>query len=262
MTAMEREFINLFYSFPFLQESDIRQLLNALSTVDHPHTAFTSYFRRTWMKKDLFPLWNVSHQDNIGLITMYTNNGIESFHKIMSRQLNAHPQVQVFLRWAEDLCDERLQMIRVQPTREWQQDSDHHMQRIEVLARWADLLQYYPTSPRYRALAFSYQCPHCGMVNQLAGRRRCHLRCENDQCVYYSRNIDCDIIFPQVRESLLESLNMATRVGVPTNQLHDMLVDLQFWLSTLYTESLPADEGNYIRQVSRLCDELRRPLRN
>ena len=255
MTDMEREFISLFYSLPFLQESDIKRLFNALSTVDHPHAAFIAYFRRTWMKKDIFPLWNVSHQDNDGLNTMYTNNGIESFHKLMSRQLNPHPQVQVFLRWAEDVCEERLKMIRFQATRDWEQSSDHRIQRIEVLARWADLLQYYPTRQEYRVLSFGFTCPHCARFNNLVGRRRCHLKCENSQCIYYSRNIECDTVFSQVQDSLLASLSMATRFQIPRDQLHTVLENLLFWMWTLYSDDIPEDERSYVLQVCHFLDD-------
>ena len=78
MTDMARS-ISLPYSFPFLRETDIKRLVNALATGDHPHAAFIAYFQGTCVKKDIFPLWNVSHQHNDGLNTRYTDNGIEFF---------------------------------------------------------------------------------------------------------------------------------------------------------------------------------------
>ena len=58
-------------------------------------------------------------------------------------------------------------MIRVQATRDWE-SSDPRIQRIEVLARLADLWQFSPTHQQCRVMSFSFRCSHCARVNKIS----------------------------------------------------------------------------------------------
>ena len=190
------------------------------------------------MSDDMFSLWNISHREGDGLGSPYTNNGIESFHGTMSRQLSPHPGVQVFLRWIEAFSDECVRIIRATGAREWERSLDPQIRRIDILTRWTDLLQHYPTKALYQPLAFGFSCPHCGTVNPLAGRRRTHL------------------LFKQVKDSLLSSLTVAIRAGFPRIQLCRALKNLDYWMGTLNSDNLREDEKTYIRQVCELCESL------
>ena len=256
MTTLEKEFLGQCYGLPFLQKADIEQILKVLGTLDHPHETFIRYFKRTWMSDDMFSLWNISHREGDGLGSLYTNNGIESFHGTMSRQLSPHPGVQVFLRWIEAFSDECVRIIRATGAREWERSLDPQIRRIDILTRWTDLLQHYPTKALYQPLAFGFSCPHCGTVNPLAGRRRTHLFCANTSCLYYSHLIETDTVFKQVKDSLLSSLTVAIRAGFPRIQLCRALKNLDYWMGTLNSDNLREDEKTYIHQVCELCESL------
>lgn len=262
LTQIEQAFISQFYSLPFLRRVEIEKILRALSTVEHPHHTFIRYFEKTWMGGDIFPLWNLSHRDGTGLGSMYTNNGIESFHKTMSRQLSPHPKIQSFLRWAEAFAEESIQMIRIQGPREWERDLDHTIRRVDVIGKWMNLLLNYPTKPLYRPFSFGFYCPHCGGLNQLAGVRRNHLLCQNESCAHYKSSIQAGVVLDQVKTSLRNSVDFAIRQMIPKRQICWALENLTIWMQTLDSDNLPDNEKDYIQRMCDFCNEERHEIEN
>ena len=248
LSELEREFIHLFLVFPFLCKGDIEAILKCLSTVKHRHEGFVKYFTKNWMKDDLIGLWNFSDMDDDGLITRYTNNAIEAFHKRMSLELSPHPSVQRFLRWVEMYGKERHQVITSTEPGWCTRDADKSVDRREAIFRWMQLLQEYPTREEFRVLAFSFTC-HCGVINDLAGRRWSHLFCRNSECDYSRGLLTVDFVFTQASMTLGQSVAALQSRSGDRSILQAALVDLAFWFDTLVSESSAPAELEYIQRM-------------
>ena len=250
LSEREREFIHLFLNFPFLYKRDIEAILKCLSTVEHPHEGFVKYFTKHWMNDDQMRLWNFSDMDDDGLITRYTNNAIEAFHKRMSLELSPHPSVQRFLRWVEAYGKEKHQVITSTEPGWCTRDADKSVDRRETLFRWMQLLQEYPTREEFRVLAFSFTCD-CGVVNNLAGRRLSHLLCSNSECVHSRVLLAIDFVFEQASTTLGQTVAALRSSGDPSlvHATQVALDNLAFWFDTLVSDSSVPAELEYIQRM-------------
>lgn len=247
----EKYFIQQFVRFPFLPKKDILAILEALQTVEHPYQDFIRYFTQTWMKDDtMFELWNFSSMDDEGLITLYTNNAIEAFHKRMSLELSPHPQIQRFLRWVESYGKEKHRSREVITPRNSTKDSQQWRDSVDIRACWTQILQNFVTKPEFCALHFEFTCPECQSVNVLAGRRQSHLRCENQNCVHSKIELPCECVFTQAKESLIHSyLNQ-------TGARYTFLAKLEFWLHSLIPSFSTEGEKKYLFDMRKLAQSL------
>lgn len=251
--ALDQEFVELFQQLPFMNKDDIIRVLNGLSTVENGHDDFVAYVWKHWMRDKMFPLWNLDGIEDDGLLSRYTNNGIEAFHSIMKRQLVAHPRVQSFLHWTEAHAEEKEKMISVGRTQD--RAARHHedmvIEQIELKFRWEQLIRNYPCKRRFQVLSFGFTCPACNRHNLLTGRRTSHLLCENEECKFSKEMLSSVLVLGQVVTSIAKGLeDLPDRISG-----RNALNNLQFWLRTLYIDRTSENEMQYLRDLWRHIEE-------
>ena len=253
LSDLDSEFLSLLLLTPFMTMDDIRLVLRGLSTVQHAHESFIAYYRENWMKEVRSKLWNISDMVDIGLLSRYTNNGIESFHKLMNLELPSHPNIGAFLRWAEHYAKERLQIIEMGKERDVHRDADTVIQQLEAKHRWEQLIQCYEVKPQFTILQFHFVCPECGVQNLLAARRTSHLRCENPNCRFSRESLPCACIWPQVHTSLLaalESLSTTARPDMAEIVCTSALRNLRSWINSVPWNRMGDESDQYIKELS------------
>ena len=215
LSEIDNEFLSLFLRTPFMHKENINRVLHGLATVEHSHESFIKYFKKNWTKDDRFNLWNMADTMDRGLISRYTNNGIESFHKGMNRSLSPHPNIGSFLRWAQKCGEERLEMIRNTAPREFSIDSDKIVDELDSKFRWEQMIQSFPTKPEYRALLLHFICQECGKYNCLTGRRSSHLHCDNQSCKFSKELLPYSYVLNEVRGSVTIGLQNLSLWATP-----------------------------------------------
>ena len=253
LSDLDSEFLSLMLLTPFMKIDDIRLVLRGLSTVQHPHESFIAYFRKNWMKEQRFQLWNISEMVDIGLQSRYTNNGIESFHKVMNNELPYHPNIGVFLRWAEVCAKERLQIIEIGKERDVHRDADTLIHQLDAKLRWEQLIQRYEVKPEFTTLQFYFVCPECGVQNSLAGRRTSHLRCKNPDCRFSRQSLPCACVWPQVKTSLLAALESLSATASPDTAETDCTIalrNLRLWITSVPWKRMGDESDQYIEEFS------------
>ena len=207
LSTVDSEFLSLFLRTPFMDRKSIDRVFHGLSTVQHPYDSFLRYFKKNWLKDERFALWNLSEATDSGLISRYTNNGIESFHKGMNRSMCPHPNIGTFLRWAQRCGEERFKQIQSTPKREFALDSDKLVDQLDSRFLWEQLIQSFPIKPAYNAIFLSFTCPECMRRNCLAGRRTSHLHCENQDCRFSAELLPYSYVLHEVQCSLACQFN-------------------------------------------------------
>lgn len=257
LEQQHKYFIEQFLRFPFLTKGDIVAILNGLQTVQHPHEDFVRYFTRTWLEDDMFLLWNFSSMDDQGLITMYTNNAIEAFHKRMAIELSPHPQVQRFLRWVESYGKEKHRARSVIAPRDSTKSSQQWKDRMDIRACWKHILQDFATKPEFCAIHFEFTCPKCQCINLLAGRRGSHLLCQNQDCFGSKVELQYQCVLDQAKQSLIAScMSLPVANANDQKETEILLWKLGFWFTTLASESCTEAQKAYLSEMRKLVGSL------
>ena len=244
LSQPDQEFLTLFQQLPFMNKEDITRVLHGLATVQHAHDDFVAYVQKHWMRDEMFTLWNLDGIEDDGLLSRYTNNGIEAFHSIMKRQLNAHPRIQGFLHWAEMHAEEKDKIISVgnAPNTCARDHDGLVIEQMELRFRWEQLIRIYPCKPQFQVLSFGFTCPECSRRNLLTGRRTSHLYCENEQCKFSKEMLPSSLVLEQVVASISEGLEQLPGKISRRNALNNM----KFWLKTLCVDSATENEMQYL----------------
>ena len=258
LSDQDKLFIRLFTTTPFMDRKSIEKALNGLSTVKHPHEGFVRYFEKNWMKDDRFLLWNLSNATDVGLISRYTNNGIESFHKQMNNSLSPHPTIGSFLYWAQSCGEERLRMIENSPARDFRLDACKSRDQRQARYLWERLIQSYEIKEKFSVLRFYFVCPGCGTTNVLNGRRNSHLQCENRGCQFSGELLPYSRVLDQVKDSIIKELEAVSEPMTPTAadkfQI-EALRRIQFWLETISQGRLTNGDVSYFQELERWIEE-------
>ena len=258
LSDLDKLFIRLFITTPFMDKESIEKALNGLSTVKHPHEGFVRYFNKNWMKEDRFSLWNLSNATDVGLISRYTNNGIESFHKQMNSSLPPHPTISSFLYWAQRCGEERLLKIENSPARDFRLDACRSRDQRQARYLWERLIQSYETKEEFSVPRFYFVCPGCGTTNVLNGRRNSHLQCENGDCRFSGELLPYSGVLDQAKSSFSNELEAISEPMTPkaADKLRiETLRRILFWLETIPQGRLSNAEVSYLQELERWIEK-------